>query len=190
MRIIAGKLRGRKVEAPSGRGTRPMLDRVREALFNILQPRLPGSLVWDLFAGSGSLGLEALSRGARKCWFVERDPRVLAVLKRNMENLLGEEAGEAGEILKGDGWRPPISGDVRPDLVFLDPPYAQVQGDPFQVREWVLDLRARLAPGGLLVFHYPARNPEGAGALDGMGGERRMWGTSALAFLPPREEKE
>ena len=167
-----------------------MLDRVREALFNILRPRLPGSLVWDLFAGSGSLGLEALSRGARKCWFVEKDPRVLAVLKRNLENLLGEEAGEAGGILKGDGWRPPVPPEEGPpDLVFLDPPYALVQGDPFQVREWILGLRGRLAPGGLLVFHYPAGKPEGAGSLDGMGGERRTWGTSSLAFLPPREEE-
>ncbi len=167
-----------------------MLDRVREALFNILQPRLPGSLAWDLFAGSGSLGLEALSRGARKCWFVERDPRVLAVLKRNVEALLGEDARKAAEILKGDGWSPPIPRENRPDLVFLDPPYALVQGDPLQVREWILELRGRLAPGGLLVFHYPAGKPEGAGALDGMGGERRTWGTSSLAFLPPLEKHE
>jgi len=167
-----------------------MLDRVREALFSILQPRLEGALVWDLFAGSGALGLEALSRGARKAWFVERDPRALAVLGRNLEALLGGEGPpERALALPGDAWHPPLPAAPRPDLIFLDPPYAQVKGDPFFVRERVQDLRARLAPGGLLVFHYPAETPEGAGSLEKLPGERRSWGSSAVALLPAREEE-
>ena len=187
MRIIAGKYRGRKVGAPKGKGTRPMLDRVREALFSILHARLPGCLVWDLFAGSGALGLEALSRGAREAWFVERDPRVVRVLQGNLEGILGKEWRERARVLPGDGWNPAIPSEVRPDLVFLDPPYALVRGDPFRVRERVMKLRERLSPGGLLVFHYPAETPQGAGALEGMEGERRTWGTSSVALLPSLE---
>ena len=165
-----------------------MLDRAREALFSILQPRLAGSLVWDLFAGTGCLGLEAVSRGASRAWFVERDPRVLAVLRKNLAALLGEEASYLARAVQGDGWDPPFQEDPPPDLIFLDPPYSQLEGDPFLVREKVLSLRGRLGQGGLLVFHYPAGKPQGAGALEGMGGERRTWGTSSVALLPALEE--
>jgi len=166
-----------------------MLDRVREALFNILQPRLPGALVWDLFAGSGALGLEALSRGAGKAFFVERNKQVLALLERNLQALLGKDKEETTLLVGGDAWDPPLPKEPPPDLVFLDPPYAQVGGDPFLLRERVLALRRRLAPGGLLVFHYPASLPEAAGALEGMEGRRRTWGTSTIAFLPSLEEE-
>ena len=88
MRIIAGEFRGRRIEAPPGDGTRPMLDRVREALFSTLGERVDGARVLDLFAGSGSLGLEALSRGARVARMVEQHPRAYATLKENVE-LLG-----------------------------------------------------------------------------------------------------
>ncbi|MGM0618602.1 MAG: RsmD family RNA methyltransferase, partial [Actinomycetota bacterium] len=81
MRIIAGLAKGRRISAPPGEGVRPTGDRVREALFSSLQPLLPGAHVLDLYAGSGALGLEAISRGAAHATLVERDPRTLAVLR-------------------------------------------------------------------------------------------------------------
>src|SRR6186713_2677315 len=98
MRIIAGTHRGRRIAAPPGETTRPMLDRMREALFSTLAPWLADACVLDLFAGSGSLGLEALSRGARRARFVERDAETARLIADNAR-LLGEEA--RAEIVRG-----------------------------------------------------------------------------------------
>src|SRR3982751_1402719 len=87
MRIVAGEWGGRRIQSPPGRGTRPTTDRVREAWMSTVGPELPGARVLDLFAGSGALGLEALSRGASHRSFVENDARALAVLKANIETL-------------------------------------------------------------------------------------------------------
>jgi 16S rRNA (guanine966-N2)-methyltransferase len=120
MRIIAGKWRGRPLEAPPGLETRPTADRVRETLFNMLASRL-GSFeqlrVADLFAGSGALGFEAISRGARHASFVERDPNAIAAIRRNAEKL-----GADVEIFSGSALSLPRAEPF--DLVFADPPYA------------------------------------------------------------------
>ena len=124
MRIIAGKWRGRPLAAPAGGATRPTADRVREALFSMLASRI-GSFedlrVADLFAGTGALGLEALSRGAAHCTFVERDRAALAALERNIA-ALGAQA--MSEIRAGAVER--IAAPSAPfDLVFMDPPYGE-----------------------------------------------------------------
>ncbi|MGA1345675.1 MAG: RsmD family RNA methyltransferase, partial [Ilumatobacteraceae bacterium] len=89
MRVVAGELRGRRIVAPAGRDTRPTTDRVREAIFNALGSAglVEGALVADLFAGSGALGIEALSRGAERCVFVETDRAALAALEQNLDHL-------------------------------------------------------------------------------------------------------
>src|ERR1700751_4032084 len=87
MRIIAGTFRSRTLQAPEGLATRPSSDRLRETLFNVLAPRIEGAAFLDLYAGSGAVGLEALSRGAARVVFVERAPAALAVLRGNMESL-------------------------------------------------------------------------------------------------------
>ena len=124
MRIIAGKWRGRPIEAPPGSVTRPTADRVRETLFSMLVSRL-GSFedlrVADLFAGSGALGLEALSRGAATAAFVESDSKAAAAIRRNAENL-----GTSVEILTGSALALPRSPAF--DLIFADPPYAPGSG--------------------------------------------------------------
>lgn len=126
MRIIAGEWRGRAIDAPPGRATRPTGDRVRETLFSMLASRL-GSFedlrVADLFAGSGALGLEALSRGAAHASFVENDPAAAAVIKRNVAKL---GAADRVRILGGSALALPRSGPF--DLVFADPPYARGSG--------------------------------------------------------------
>ena len=121
MRIIAGRLRSRTLNAPAGLGTRPTSDRLRETLFNVLAPRIAGAHFLDLYAGSGAVGMEALSRGAAQVTFVERAPAALSVLRRNLQKL-GLSEGfrvQAGSV-KGFLQRPSAAGF---DLVFLDPPY-------------------------------------------------------------------
>jgi len=123
MRVIAGRLGGRRLKAPRGRGTRPTSDRVREALFAMLG-ELEGANVLDLFAGTGALGIEALSRGAATVVFVERDERAVRALKGNLE-ALGIQPGE-GELRRGDALMALRSARDRAekyDLVFIDPPY-------------------------------------------------------------------
>jgi len=160
MRIIAGKFRGATIEAPKGLGTRPTSDRVREALFNVLEHGKPeidfeGARALDLFAGSGALGLEALSRGARYCLFIEDDAGARAAIRRNVEAL-----GLTGitKIWRRDATRLGPSGTVSPfDLVFCDPPYGEGLGEQALVAAveggWikagavaVLEERAGIAP--------------------------------------------
>jgi len=124
MRIIAGKWRGRTLDAPPGLSTRPTADRARETLFSMLSSRL-GSFedlrVADLFAGSGALGFEALSRGAASATFVENDSRAVAAIRRNVEKL-----GAEAMILSGSAFALPRSQPF--DLIFADPPYAPGSG--------------------------------------------------------------
>lgn len=124
MRIIAGKWRGRTLLAPPGQATRPTSDRTREALFSMLTSRL-GSFdelrVADIFAGTGALGLEALSRGAAHCTFVERDREALTILKANIAKLGAEGADVRAQAAEGFAGGPF-------DLVFMDPPYGSGLG--------------------------------------------------------------
>jgi 16S rRNA (guanine966-N2)-methyltransferase len=120
MRVVAGELRGRRIDGPPGNDTRPTTDKVREAVFNAL-----GSLdlvrdarIADLWAGSGALGIEALSRGAAHCTFVERDRAALRVLRDNLDHL-GLDA--VGKVIAGDAVAQAAALDV--DLVLADPPY-------------------------------------------------------------------
>ena len=123
MRIIAGIFRSRVLQAPAGLATRPTSDRLRETLFNVLAPRIAGAAFLDLYAGSGAVGIEALSRGAEQVTFVERAPAALKVLRENLDRLalavgFRIHPGSVGSFL-----RKPRSGLAGFDIVFLDPPY-------------------------------------------------------------------
>jgi 16S rRNA (guanine966-N2)-methyltransferase len=122
MRIVSGRWRGRTIKAPADMRVRPTADRVREAWMSILQYELPGARVLDLFAGSGALGLEALSRGAHSADFVEVAARSLAALRANAEAL---GAGDAARIHRGDAVRFVAQLEAGAfDIAFADPPYA------------------------------------------------------------------
>ena len=128
MRIISGTRKGHTIQAPSGRGTRPTSDRVRENIFNIVGP-VDEATVLDLYAGSGALGLEALSRGAASAVFVERDLDALRTIERNLDKLRLR-----GTVLRQDAIAV-LAGEKRKyDLVFVDPPY-----------EMYIDLEPQLA---------------------------------------------
>jgi 16S rRNA (guanine966-N2)-methyltransferase len=153
MRVVAGTRGGRRLTAPPGRGTRPTSDRVREALFSILGD-VAGLRVIDLFAGSGALGIEALSRGASSALFVERDPRAARVVRANLTALdlsapvLVRDAVAAVEdaMRRGDQY----------DLAFLDPPYGQAGelGPRLSAT-----LPSVLAPGARVVAESDRREP-------------------------------
>lgn len=124
MRVIAGEFRGRRLASARARDLRPTADRVREALFSILGPAVRGARVLDLYAGTGALALEALSRGARSATCVERSPAALAALERNVREL---ELGDRVTVVRGDAlaYARRLRGEAdRFDLVFCDPPYA------------------------------------------------------------------
>ncbi len=123
MRIISGKARGRKILSPETMETRPTLDRIKEAIFNIIQGYIPDAVAIDVFAGTGSLGLEAASRGAKECYLVDKSPVTFPILKKNIENLQFEDTCTA---LNMDAYMALKSlaakGKVF-DLIFIDPPY-------------------------------------------------------------------
>ena len=152
--MIAGQWRGRRLQAPAGAATRPTGDRVREALFSILGDRVTGARVLDLFAGSGALGIEALSRGAAEATFVDSAPAAIRAVTGNLE-AVGADAdvrrADARRFLSG------ASAAARQyDLVFLDPPYrlAGRLGD-----ELTAALPAVLAPGAAVVAESDRRAP-------------------------------
>ena len=117
MRIIAGARKGHTIQAPPGRGTRPTSDRVRENVFNILGP-VDGATVLDLYAGSGAMGLEALSRGASHAVFVERDPDAVQAIEKNLDKLRLRAT-----VLRQDAVAVLAAEKRKYDLVFVDPPY-------------------------------------------------------------------
>jgi len=149
MRIIAGAAKGRKLDAPKT-GTRPMTGRARESMFSILSARIDGTTVLDLYAGSGSLGLEALSRGATHAVFVERDRAAGSMLRKNIDRV-----GLGGRVRMADvaSFLGERSGVY--DVVFVDPPYAD---DDQQVRSVLELIEPVLAPGGIVVVHRQARS--------------------------------
>jgi 16S rRNA (guanine966-N2)-methyltransferase len=129
MRIIAGEFRGRRLLAPERDTTRPVTDRAKQSLFDILTPLIPGSHVYDIFAGTGSMGLECLSRAAGRAVFFERDRSALSLLRRNIA-MLGVEANcqvVAGDLFKWFESAEPVAADARADLIFLDPPYRMLR---------------------------------------------------------------
>lgn len=156
MRVIAGSLGGRRLQAPRGRVTRPTSDRVKEALFAMLEP-LHDALVLDLFAGSGALGIEALSRGARRAVFVERDARVAKVLRGNLESF--QLAAPVAEVRCTDAMQALRSArglKETYDLLFVDPPYAQAR---WPASELTSALEPLLKPGARIVVECDRRIP-------------------------------
>jgi 16S rRNA (guanine(966)-N(2))-methyltransferase RsmD len=189
VRIIAGELRGRRIEAPEGDATRPMLDRVREAVFSTLGDRVEGAVVLDLFAGSGALGLECASRGARSVRSVERARAALDALKKNVEDL---GLSECVRVIRGDALDPrawqekDAAAAVLYSLAFLDPPYPMIE-DPLDRAKVLATVRTlfetALGPDGMVVLHVATRASETLRFGKGLRSEARTYGSSAIVYV-------
>ncbi len=185
MRVIGGKWRGRSLAAPEGRDIRPTGDRVREAIFNIVEhgrhtkgggSPVPGAVVLDGFAGTGAMGIEALSRGAAKAYFMERDHASLAVLEKNVA-----DCGAAAMISKADCLAPPRAAEPC-GLVFLDPPYGQDLAAPALI---ALTDAGWIGDGALCVVEIGKKDrfetPDGFDVLDD-----RRYGAARVILLTRR----
>ena len=157
MRITGGEFGGRNLKVPKSDLIRPTQDRVREALFNILQFEVPGAAFLDLFAGSGAVGLEALSRGAKSVTFVERERRHLTVLKENLELLKVDTKARACEVIAADAYAY-LSRYTGPgfEIVFADPPYALGEERGYVEVLKTLAERGVVKAGGLFIAEMTA----------------------------------
>lgn len=181
MRIIAGSLKGRRLATPTWEGLRPTSDRLRETLFNVLGARVDGAHVLDLFAGTGAVGLEALSRGASSVAGVESDRRAVALVERNLA-VCGRTADytiHSGDVLT-------VLAQLKParafDIVFLDPPYAFTR-----TRDVLAAAATYLSPEGVLVLERATRvEPDVPDALARVRDVRS--GDSSLTLLVRRPE--
>lgn len=171
LRIIAGSLKGRRIETPDWDGLRPTSDRLRETLFNILSPRMAGARVLDGFSGTGAVGLEAISRGAADVMFVDHDPRAVALITSN-----AERCGVTGHaIIRRELGRQALPSDALFDLIVLDPPYEMNPHGP------LTSLVPHLAADGVLVLEHARR--QDAPDVDGLTRSREVKaGSSRLTF--------
>lgn len=174
--ITSGRLKGRRLTVPSGLSTRPTRSLVRQALFNMLGPGVQGAVVLDLYSGSGALGLEALSRGAERVVFVERDRRALAALRENLKDCA--VSPPEGRILVADA----LTAEALPfgpfDLILADPPFAALQGLPRDLdRPGLLSERAEMA------VHLPAERALGVAPAPFEIWNDRSYGRSRLVLL-------
>jgi len=182
MRIVAGTFRGRPLVAPKGQSTRPTADRARQAIFNVLEhaawsPGLAGRRVIDLFAGSGALGFEALSRGAEFCLFIDQDAAARAAIRHNAEALGAPDVRIDGRDVATLAARPAAEAPF--DLALVDPPYGQGLDERALARLAAGDW---LAAGALVVLERGSHDPPLAAAGFRMLDERR-WGAARVAFL-------
>ncbi len=193
MRVISGQCRGVKLDSIEQKTLRPMLDRVKEALFNILQGSLEGAVVLDLFSGSGALGIEALSRGAAHCIFVEQDTAPARLIEQNLAKC-GINEGRWLIIRNSVHSLPdikPPARDAAAELVFVDPPYAMIS-DPRSRAELFERLEhlvgSWILPGALMMLHHaPAPYMLWPTELF-LCYDRRVYGRSQLSFFRTETE--
>jgi 16S rRNA (guanine(966)-N(2))-methyltransferase RsmD len=154
VRVIAGRLKGRRLSAPTWEGLRPTSDKLRETLFNILAPRIERARVLDAYAGTGAVGIEAISRGAAAVTFVDRDRRAQALVAANLERC---GVADGYVIIRASVAR--ALEELAPasfDIMFFDPPYGEAVDDALAAGE------ERLAAGGVLVLEHARRRPSAA----------------------------
>jgi 16S rRNA (guanine966-N2)-methyltransferase len=192
MRIIAGSKRGMKLLPPKGKDTRPITDRVKESLFSILwsKGKLEDCVVADLFCGTGSMGLEALSRGARFCTFIDAGRGVVEILNRNIEKagFLAESKSVCADILKVGAAVTPEHGGY--DLVFVDPPYVMSTncGAGSKVAKMMELIETQVNIGGIVTLRTHLRSyiEDAYGGLARI--DQREWGNMKITFFQKPQE--
>ncbi len=179
MRVISGKLKGKRLFTPKGLELRPTSDRVKEAIFNILQNSIENRVVLDLFAGTGALGIEALSRGAKSAVFLEASSRSLAVLRKNIEACKLEAQAEVLALEVPRGIQALSRRGDSFHLVFLDPPYARGLA---RIALEALSEGEILAPGARIIAeHSPAEDLDSISHLEQV--DRRKYGSTLVSFF-------
>ncbi len=151
MRIISGKYKGKKLNGFNIEGTRPTMDRVKESLFGMIQTYIPDSIVLDLFAGSGALGLEAVSNGAKECYLIDNNVEAIKTIKENSQNF-----EEQLNIIHIDYKKFLKTTDKKFDIIFLDPPYKEKQLDT-SLR--IIEERGLLNKNGIVICEYEIGEP-------------------------------
>jgi 16S rRNA (guanine966-N2)-methyltransferase len=197
MRIIAGEFRGRKLLPPESDLTRPITDRAKQSLFDILNPLIPDAVVYDCFAGTGSMGLECLSRGAARALFLEADRSAADRLRRNIQTLA---VGGRSQVVGGDlfAWfeRRVAGSGVRDagqpgnpnpdaaDLLFLDPPYRFLNEHPQKLQQLAVKLvRRHLNPAATVIFRHDAADALALPPLKTY--DVRIYGSMMIELLRP-----
>ncbi|HEV8607264.1 MAG TPA: 16S rRNA (guanine(966)-N(2))-methyltransferase RsmD [Tepidisphaeraceae bacterium] len=181
MRIISGEFRGRKLLPPESDTTRPITDRVKQSLFDILTPHIEGARIYDLFAGTGSMGLESLSRGANFASFFESDRSALHRLQQNISSLKLEPRTQ---IIPGDlfKWFSTAKPNEPANLIFLDPPYRFLKDHSDKLHSLASAIaKDHLANDGLIIFRHDADDELQLSPLKLI--DRREYGGMALEFL-------
>ena len=185
MRIVGGTARGRQIRIPKGCRIRPTAERVKESLFAILGS-LEGCAFLDLFAGTGNVGIEAISRGADRAVFVEPDRRLVAAIRENVQALGMDRSAEVISADARRGIRELAGRRMRFDVLFADPPYEE--GFVAEVVPWLEEGRL-LQPEGILVLQHSVREPlDGASLLTLAITDQRRYGDTMLSFLTSRPE--
>jgi len=177
MRIVAGRFKGFKLDSPRTRNIRPTADRVREALFSIIAARVPDARVLDLFAGTGALGLEALSRGAAEAVFVDQSAEAVKIIRTNIQRLGVDDRvevfhGDVAQVLRRLAGR-----NSRFDLIFMDPPYGK------GLVEMTLIRLGELADAdAMLIAEHPAKEIAPDCSVEWRRIDRRSYGDTAVSF--------
>lgn len=179
VRVISGSARGVRLAVPKGEKTRPTADRVKEALFNMIGNRTVDAVVLDLYAGTGSLGIEALSRGAARALFIEADRRCAGIVRENLRRAKLEERGEV--LAARVPLLPPVSRRLEQyDLIFMDPPYER--GEVARALHWI-EQEGLCAPGGLVAVERGVKEEIPSGLTKLVLLTERAYGESVIALL-------
>lgn len=185
MRIIAGEAKGRKLLSPIGKNTRPTLDRVKESIFDIIQFKVYGSVVLDAFSGTGSLGLEAVSRGAKKCYLVDKSVDTFNILKKNIISLKFQDRCECVNKDSYEYLRLLSKKNIKFDIIFIDPPYSKEMIPP--AIEIIYD-KNLLLKSGIIVTKIDSREKLYTGFKNIKLYDHRKYGNTTICFYRIEEE--
>jgi 16S rRNA (guanine966-N2)-methyltransferase len=185
MRIIAGEFRGRTILSPGTNQTRPITDRVKQSVFDMLSPSLPDAIVYDLFAGTGSLGLESISRGCKYATFFDSDRSAQSLLKKNIAVLKLEDRAKiiAGDLFTWFAAAPALAAPA--DILFLDPPYRFLTERPGDLRALAENIVSKhLSPIGRIIFRHDRADSLDLPGLHPL--DIRDYGSMRVEFLSAR----
>lgn len=187
MRVVAGEAKGRPLKAVPGKGTRPTTDKVKEAIFSMIGPFFDGGVALDLFAGTGGLAIESLSRGAERAIFVDADAKSIEVVRANLKATGFEKKSE---VYRNDAERALkvlAKRDTAFDLVFLDPPYRMKNGDELLLR---MEESGLLQPGAVIVLEYESSHeyPEAFGSFSLR--RKAVYGDTAVSIYDWEPKKD